>query len=247
MFFEVREVSKSFGALMAVARVSLAVEQGEIVSIIGPNGAGKTTLFNLITGVHAPDQGQIFFQERDITRLGPHELCRRGLARSFQITNIFQGLSAYENVRLASQGRLGRLGLLGSVARWQEPTREAERILKVMGLWDYRGELAGNLSHGDQRYLEMGIALAAKPSLLLLDEPTAGMTPSETRATTDLLKVIKEEATIILIEHDIEVVFKVSDRIIVLHQGSVLAQGAPGEVRATPEVQAAYFGEQADA
>ncbi|MGD8562807.1 MAG: ABC transporter ATP-binding protein [Desulfarculaceae bacterium] len=247
MFFEARGVSKSFGALMAVASVSLQIAQGEVVSIIGPNGAGKTTLFNLITGVHTPDQGTITFEDRDITRAGPDQLCRRGLARSFQITNIFQGLSVFENLRLASQGRLGKMGLMGLVNRWRGPLEEAERLLNLLNLGEYKNELAGNLSHGDQRYLEMGIALASRPSLLLLDEPTAGMTPSETRATSDLLKKVREQTTIVLIEHDLDVVFQVSDRIIVLHQGQVLAQGLPQEVKANPEVQAAYFGEETDA
>ena len=247
MFFQVQNLSKSFGALMAVAGVDLAVNQGETVSIIGPNGAGKTTMFNLITGVFPPDAGKVIFQDKDVTKLTPDKKCHLGLARSFQITNIFQGLSVFENVRLASQGNLGKLGLFASVKSWREPMDEAERILRDMNLWELRDDLAGNLSHGDQRYLEIGLALAAKPSLLLLDEPTAGMTPSETQATIDLLKVIRERVTILLIEHDIEVVFQLSDRIIVLHQGQLLAQGLPEEVRCNPEVQAAYFGDADDA
>ena len=243
MFFKVDRVEKSFGALMATAGVSLQVKQGSVVSIIGPNGAGKTTLFNLITGVHAPDSGHIYFRDKDITRHGADELCRLGLARSFQITNIFQGLSVFENIRLASQGRIGKINLFKSVQRLKKPKEEAERILNLLGLWDYRDELAGNLSHGDQRYLEMGIALASRPSLLLLDEPTAGMTPSETNATIELINQLRKDLTIILIEHDIDMVFALSERIIVLHQGQVLAEGTPGEVKANPEVQAAYFGE----
>ena len=243
MFFKVDKVEKSFGALMATAGVSLEVDEGSVVSIIGPNGAGKTTLFNLITGVHIPDRGSIYFQGKDITRHGADQLCRLGLARSFQITNIFQGLSVFENLRLASQGRSGGMNLFKSVRRLKPPLEEAERILGQLGLWDYRDELAGNLSHGDQRYLEMGIALASRPTLLLLDEPTAGMTPSETNATIDLINELRKDLTIILIEHDIDMVFALSERIIVLHQGQVLAEGEPEEVRANPEVQAAYFGE----
>ena len=243
MFFKVDKVEKSFGALMATAGVSLEVDEGSVVSIIGPNGAGKTTLFNLITGVHIPDSGHIHFQGKDITRHGADQLCRLGLARSFQITNIFQGLSVFENIRLASQGRTGGINLFKSVQRLKPPLEEAEKILGQLGLWDYRDELAGNLSHGDQRYLEMGIALASRPTLLLLDEPTAGMTPSETNATIDLINELRKDLTIILIEHDIDMVFALSERIIVLHQGQVLAEGEPEEVRANPEVQAAYFGE----
>ena len=243
MFFKVDKLEKSFGALMATAGVSLQVEQGSVVSIIGPNGAGKTTLFNLITGVHFPDKGNIYFQDKDVTRHGADELCRLGLARSFQITNIFQGLTVFENIRLASQGRSGKVNLFRSVRRLKRPMDEAEGILNQLGLWDYRYELAGNLSHGDQRYLEMGIALASKPTLLLLDEPTAGMTPSETNATIELINELRKNLTIILIEHDIDMVFALSERIIVLHQGQVLAEGSPEAVRANPEVQAAYFGE----
>lgn len=244
MIFEIKKITKSFGALMAVAGVSLEVEKGSVVSIIGPNGAGKTTLFNLITGVHPPDEGRIFFQDQDITGLKADQLCRRGLARSFQITNIFQGLTVFENIRLASQGRSGRMRLFSSVERLGEYQEEARRILDLLGLWGYRDDLAGNLSHGDQRYLEIGIALAAHPTLLLLDEPTAGMTPSETTATIELINQLRQDLTIILIEHDIELVFAVSDRIVVLHQGLILAQGLPDAVRSNPEVQAAYFGEE---
>lgn len=243
MFFKVDKVEKSFGALMATAGVTIEVDQGSVVSIIGPNGAGKTTLFNLITGVHIPDSGHIFFQDRDITRHGADELCRLGLARSFQITNIFQGLSVFENLRLSSQGRGHGVNLFKSVSHLKKPLEEAERILNLLGLQDYRDELAGNLSHGDQRYLEMGIALASRPKLLLLDEPTAGMTPSETNATIELINQLRKDLTIILIEHDIDMVFALSERIIVLHQGQVLAEGSPESVRANPEVQAAYFGE----
>jgi branched-chain amino acid transport system ATP-binding protein len=218
------------------------VEEGKVVSIIGPNGAGKTTLFNLITGVHAPDRGRILFKDRDITNSSADQLCRLGLARSFQITNIFQGLTVFENIRLASQGRAGRMGLFTDIDRLTETKAEAERILDLLGLLDYRHELAGNLSHGDQRYLEIGIALASRPTLLLLDEPTAGMTPSETTATIELINELRQGLTIILIEHDIDMVFALSDRIVVLHQGQILAQGLPDAVRSNPEVQEAYFG-----
>ncbi|MBI5604670.1 MAG: ABC transporter ATP-binding protein [Deltaproteobacteria bacterium] len=217
------------------------------MSVIGPNGAGKTTLFNLITGVLKPDEGDIFFKDQRVTDLPPHKLCRLGLTRSFQVTNIFQGLTVFENIRLASQGRTTRLNLFSSVEGLHEPIKEAERILNLLGLWDQRDELAGNLSHGDQRYLEIGMTLAARPSMILLDEPTAGMTPMETRATIGLIKQLKGEVTILLIEHDIDLVFAVSDWILVMNQGLVLAQGSPGDVKANKEVQKAYFGEELDA
>jgi branched-chain amino acid transport system ATP-binding protein len=245
VFFEVDRISKRFGGLMAVDRLSFSVEEREVVSIIGPNGAGKTTLFNLITGAFRPDEGEILFKEQRITGKPSHKLFHLGLARSFQITNIFQGLTVFENLRLASQGLLKGLHLFGSVSRLRESINRAEGILNLLGLWDKRDETAGNLSHGDQRYLEIGIALAARPAMLLLDEPTAGMTPKETRSTIELLKRLRQELTILLIEHDIDLVFEVSDRIIVMHQGRVLADGSPEEVRSNKQVQQAYFGEEA--
>lgn len=229
---------------MAVRDVSLVVDKGQLVSVIGPNGAGKTTLFNLITGVISPDRGNVLFKKRQITGMPPHKLCHLGLARSFQITNIFQGLTVLENIRLASQGRIGGFHFFSSLSRLLPPTKEAERILHLLGLWDLRDEVAGNLSHGDQRYLEIGIALAGRPEMLLLDEPTAGMTPMETRATIDLVRRLKGEVTILLIEHDIDLVFALSDRIVVMNYGSVLAEGLPAEVKANQEAQKAYFGEE---
>jgi branched-chain amino acid transport system ATP-binding protein len=244
MILEVRQLVKHFGGLVAVNRVSLSVDKGQVKSIIGPNGAGKTTLFNLISGALIPDKGEIFFKDQRINGTPPHKLCRQGLARSFQITNIFQNLSVFENVRLASQGRMRELGLFGSISRLTQQDEEANQILDLVNLWDNRDELAGNLSHGDQRHLEIGIALASRPLLLLLDEPTAGMTPKESQATIELIKRFRETVTILLIEHDIELVFEVSDQIIVLHQGSVLAEGDPDEIRSNKEVQEAYFGEE---
>lgn len=244
MFFEVKQVSKSFGALKAVNRVTLAVKKGQVVSLIGPNGAGKTTLFNLITGVFYPEEGDIFFNDHRITGMPPYKLCHLGLARSFQITNIFQGLTVFENIRLARQGQTRGFNLLGSISHLSQLNNEAEDILNLLGLWNQRDELAGNLSHGDQRYLEIGIALASQPSMLLLDEPTAGMTPMETRASIELIKRLREKVTIMLIEHDIDLVFEVSDRIMVMHQGSLLAEGSPNEVKNNKAVQKAYLGEE---
>lgn len=244
MFLEVRQVSKSFGGLKAVNRVTLAVEKGQVVSLIGPNGAGKTTIFNLITGVFYPEEGDIFFNDHRITGMPPYKLCHLGLARSFQITNIFQGLTVFENIRLARQGQKRGFNLLGSISHLSQLNNEAEDILNLLGLWNQRDELAGNLSHGDQRYLEIGIALASQPSMLLLDEPTAGMTPMETRASIELIKRLREKVTIILIEHDIDLVFEVSDKIMVMHQGSLLAEGTPNEVKGNKAVQEAYLGEE---
>lgn len=244
MFFEVKELYKSFGALQAVQNVSFTLEEGETISIIGPNGAGKTTLFNVVTGVFPPDSGEVMFKGTRITGMSPNKLCHKGIARSFQITNIFQGLSVFENIRLACQGRRATQNLFSSVSRLKEPIEDAREILSLLGLLDLSDKKAGTLSHGDQRYLEIGMTLAAKPSLVLLDEPTAGMTPMETKATIELINRLKGMVTIIIIEHDINMVFAVSDRIIVMDQGAVLAEGLPMDVKANEAVKTAYFGEE---
>jgi len=244
MFFEVKELCRSFGALQAVHNVSFTLDEGTTLSIIGPNGAGKTTLFNLITGVFQPDSGEVTFKGARVTGMPPDKLCHKGIARSFQITNIFQGLSVFENIRLACQGRKATRRMFSHVSKLKEPIEEAEKILDLLGLLDLRDTRAGTLSHGDQRYLEIGMTLAAKPSLVLFDEPTAGMTPMETKATIGLINKLKGMVTIILIEHDINMVFAVSDRIIVMDQGNVLAEGLPQEVKANEAVKTAYFGEE---
>lgn len=244
MFFEVKELCRSFGALQAVHNVSFTLEEGTTLSIIGPNGAGKTTLFNVVTGVFPPDSGEVLFKGALVTGMPPDKLCHKGIARSFQITNIFQGLSVFENIRLACQGRKATKRMFSPVSKLKGPIEEAEKILDLLGLLDLRDSRAGTLSHGDQRYLEIGMTLASKPSLVLFDEPTAGMTPMETKATIDLINKLKGMVTIILIEHDINMVFAVSDRIIVMDQGGVLAEGLPGEVKANEAVKTAYFGEE---
>jgi len=244
MFFEVKELCRSFGALQAVNNVSFTLDEGTTLSIIGPNGAGKTTLFNVITGVFPPDKGEVMFKGTRVTGMPPDKLCHRGIARSFQITNIFQGLSVFENIRLACQGRKATKRMFSHVSKLKEPMEETEKILDLLGLLDLRDRRAGTLSHGDQRYLEIGMTLAAKPSLVLFDEPTAGMTPMETKATIELIRKLKGMVTIIIIEHDINMVFAVSDRILVMDQGNVLADGPPEEVKANEAVKAAYFGEE---
>ncbi len=191
MFFEVKELCRSFGALQAVNNVSFTLDEGTTLSIIGPNGAGKTTLFNVITGVFPPDRGEVMFKGTRVTGMPPDKLCHRGIARSFQITNIFQGLSVFENIRLACQGRKATKRMFSHVSKLKEPMEETEKILDLLGLLDLRDRRAGTLSHGDQRYLEIGMTLAAKPSLVLFDEPTAGMTPMETKATIELIRKLK--------------------------------------------------------
>jgi len=246
VILELFDLHKSFGNLCAVRGFNLKVNASEIYSIIGPNGAGKTTVFNLITGKFLPNQGKILFKGEEITNLPPHQINLKGISRSFQITNIFQGMSVYENIRVACQSKRKSLALLFStVEKLAEVEEKTAKIIRNLGLWEKRMELAGNLSHGDQRYLEIGIALATEPELLLLDEPTAGMTPHETKKTIELIHHLKEQLTILLIEHDMEVVMDVSDFITVMNQGEKLAEGVPEEIRKDERVLEAYLGKEA--
>jgi branched-chain amino acid transport system ATP-binding protein len=242
---EVREVAKAFDGFQAVAGVSLSVTAGQIAAIIGPNGAGKTTFFNLITGHLRPDDGAVVLEGRDITGMPPHQVCRLGMGRSFQRTNIFPKLTVFQNVQaslLSHRGR-GRDFFRRVEKLYRE---ETEAILASLGLLERAGEVSGFLSHGAQKQLELGIALASEPRLLLLDEPTAGMSAAETRDTIGLISRIARERglTLLFTEHDMEVVFSIAERITVLHQGRVIAEGTPAEVRSDPEVRRVYLGER---
>ena len=245
---EVEGVSKNFGALAALAGVSLTVRAGEVFSVIGPNGAGKSTLFNVISGLHVPSAGRIIFKGEDITDLGPERINRRGLAKTFQITNIFPGISVYDNVRVAVQSRARVSGRLPSLWRLPDVEGPVMELLGAFGLIARRGDLAQNLSHGEQRYLEVCLALATEPALLLLDEPTAGMTPGETKQATALIRQIAHSRglTVLLIEHDMSVVMGISDRIAVLHFGQKIAEGPPEAIRSDPQVIDAYLGGAGD-
>ena len=240
----VEGVSKSFGALAALTDVSLAVHAGEVVSVIGPNGAGKSTLFNVITGLHEATRGRVLFDGQVITGRAPEAVNRLGLAKTFQITNVFPGISVYENVRVAAQSRAPEAGRFTSL--WRRPDVEGAvmELLVAFGLEGRRDETAQNLSHGEQRYLEICLALATKPTLLLLDEPTAGMTPGETREATALIRrmALARGLTLLLIEHDMSVVMGISDRVAVLHFGQKIAEGPPEAIRNNPEVIDAYLG-----
>lgn len=239
----VDQVFKSFDNFMAVKGASLHVRPREIVAVIGPNGAGKTTLFNLITGQLKPDQGRIYFKNEDITSFPPYQICRRGITRSFQIVNIFPRLSVLQNVQVAILSHQRR-----SYNFWQRANQlampETRKILQIVGLLNKEQELAGSLSHGDQKILEIAIALGNEPQLLILDEPTAGMSPEETYETVELIKRLAKERglTILFCEHDMEIVFSIAHRIMVMAQGQTIIQGTPEEVRSNKEVQAAYLG-----
>jgi branched-chain amino acid transport system ATP-binding protein len=244
----VDNVTKAFGSLVAVRDVSMTVAAGELRAIIGPNGAGKTTFFNLISGLFPPTRGRIVFDGEDVTQLAPHMRVARGMARTFQITEIFPELDIAENVRIAVESAAG-LRLRPWLRRHEaaEVAGRIEEILAAVGLAAKADRIVGELSHGDQRAAEIAMALALKPRLLLLDEPTAGMGDQETYEITSLIRQLHRERgyTIVLIEHDMRVVFNLADRIMVLDQGAVLAEGTPAEIGANEAVQAAYLGKAA--
>ena len=240
---EVRDLSVRFGALQAVDGVSFAVERGRITSVIGPNGAGKSTLFNLVSGAIRPDHGQVLLRGIDVTGRAPDRMLAAGLARSFQITNVFFELPVFENLRLATQRLEPGWRALLPTAQSANALRRAEALAARFDLARKATQLAGALSHGEQRRLEIAHALATEPDLLLLDEPTQGMSHGDTAETASMIRSLEGELTILLIEHDVELVMDLSHHVIVMHQGAKLAEGEPAEIRANPSVQAAYFGE----
>jgi branched-chain amino acid transport system ATP-binding protein len=239
----VRNLRKSFGGFTAIGGVSLSLAPREIVAIIGPNGAGKSTFFNLVTGHIVPDQGEVHFEGRAITGEQPHKICRMGIGRSFQRINIFPKLTVFQNVQaamIADRGKGPRLwGRSADLFR-----DETMALLESIGLDGHAAAISGELSYGAQKQIELGIALASQPRLLLLDEPTAGMSARETRDAIALLERIAAERALSLLftEHDMEVVFSIAQRIAVLHQGRLIAEGTPAQVRADPEVRRVYLG-----
>ena len=239
---KVSALNKAFGGLRAVRDLSFEATPHCVTSIIGPNGAGKSTAFNLIAGTLHPDSGTVELDGRDITGQAPFVLARLGVARSFQITNLFFGLSAFENVRLACQSLEPRSSYLVRLDHLARPQARARAILEEFGLQESANEPVGNLSHGDQRRVEIAVCMALGPRLLMLDEPTQGMSPSETAEFDALIKSLTGRVTILLIEHDIDLVMSLSDHVIVMHQGEKLFEGTPDRVRTSPLVREAYLG-----
>jgi branched-chain amino acid transport system ATP-binding protein len=230
-----------FGGLTALNHIDFAVQRDEIRAVIGPNGAGKSTFFNCLTGVLHPSSGRILFNGEEITGLPPNRISQRGIARSYQITNILPNATALENVRIAAQSRRHAWSLFTHHRAYRDIIDKAEAMLGQVGLRGKADVLAANLSHGEQRNLEIGIALATEPQLLCLDEPTAGMSATETRETMALVRSIAKDLTILIVEHDMQVVMELAQRITVLHYGEILAEGTPAEIQQNPRVLEVYL------
>jgi branched-chain amino acid transport system ATP-binding protein len=242
----VRMLSKSFGGVRAVERVSFSVAAGELLAMIGPNGAGKTTCFNLINGQLQPDAGEILFEERDIRSLAPRERCRLGIGRSFQVAATFGSMTVRENLQVARLSHEQKLNSL--LSSLQESSGESEKaLLARVGIDALADKQCAELAYGDLKRVELAVALAAQPRLLLMDEPTAGMAPAERRGLMSLVKEISKEKnlSVLFTEHDMDVIFGYADRVIVLAEGELIAQGAPAEVRADARVRRVYLGEEA--
>ncbi len=239
---KIEALTRRFGGLSALNGVDFDVQRDEIRAVIGANGAGKSTFFNCVTGVIPPTSGRILFNGDDITGLKPNQISQKGIARSYQITNILPNATALENVRIAAQSRRHSWNMLKHHSSFDDIIEKAEKMLDAVGLLSKADELAANLSHGEQRNLEIGIALATEPQLLCLDEPTAGMSATETHETMQLVKrIAKKDLTIMIVEHDMQVVMELADRITVLHYGSVLAEGTPAEIQKNPKVLEVYL------
>jgi branched-chain amino acid transport system ATP-binding protein len=241
---QTQNLTKSFGALTAVNDVTLSIEEGSLHSIIGPNGAGKTTLFNLLTGTFPPTSGRIVFDQKEITGTPAHRVAHLGLARSYQRTTVFPALSLLDNAWVAAfaTGKSWDGLLFKKSSSYPEIQERSLHALRDVGLESKANQPAREISHGEQRQLELAIALAAAPRVLLLDEPAAGLSPEETRRMVALVRALKGRYTIVLIEHKIDIIMSVSDRISVMHFGSLIAEGTPGEIQRNPEVRRAYLG-----
>jgi len=240
---EVKNLTKEFGKLIATNNVSFHIESGEIKAVIGPNGAGKTTLFNLITGALPPTEGDVFFRNEKISGLAPNAIASKGMARSFQLLNLFPNLTVFENVRLAVQvNHDNKKSLFASADHLSGIQEKTEALLERVGISQYAYQSASKISYGDQRALEISLALATEPTLLMLDEPTSGMSPLESEDIAKLIKEISKDLSILLIEHHIDMVMALADSILVMHYGQKLADGTPQDVAADKQVQEAYLG-----
>ena len=236
-------VGKQFGGFVALKDVSVSFARDKLSAIIGPNGAGKSTFFNVISGAFAPSSGRVTFEGNDITGLAPHEYARRGIAKSFQITNVFPLLSAHENVRVAAQMQRTQYNVWTPRAAIRDLIEQADQLLERVGIVAKRNALARDMAHGEQRCLEIAMALACKPRLLLLDEPTAGMSPEETIKMMDLIVRLASERTVVLVEHKMKLVMGICQHLVVLHHGELLAQGTPDDIRNNEEVKRVYLGQ----
>ncbi len=244
LMWETKELYHDFSGLKVLFGVNLQVEEGERHAVIGPNGAGKTTLFNTITGTYHPSKGHVFFKGKDITGYKPHQLARIGMGRSFQITSTFTNLTAFQNIRMAIMSKMGiRFNLYRYVDSLKDVTRETEAMLERVNLLNERDVPASALSYGKSRALEISMALATDPELVLLDEFAAGMSRDETHNAVDLIRRMTEGKTTVIIEHDMDVVFSLADRITVLHYGKILATGKPDDIRKNQDVKDAYLGD----
>jgi branched-chain amino acid transport system ATP-binding protein len=243
-YLETKDLCKYFGGLKAVDQVSFSVEEGQLKSIIGPNGAGKTTLFNLLCGLYEPTAGKIFFQGKDITKKKMNQTSQLGITKTFQITHIFPRLSVFENVRISAQSRKTSFNFWKRADSLGEVNEKTRKILEMVKLADSQDRAASTLSHGERKYLEIGIALATDPKLLLLDEPTAGMSPAETVLAMNLIRNLRDQLnlTILLVEHDMNVVMNISDEVFCLNEGKELACGSPEEISGNEMVQKVYLG-----
>ncbi|MDZ7695948.1 MAG: ABC transporter ATP-binding protein [Deltaproteobacteria bacterium] len=238
-------LNKKFGGVSAVFDTTIQVEDKKLTAIIGPNGAGKTTFFNLVTGRLRPTSGKVFYKGHDITHSSPHKLAQIGICRTFQINSLFLGLTVFENVRLAKQAKVGGSYKVFSLRKNLKDVNEGARtVLEEVGLQDKGSVIVSKLSYGDQRALELGIALACEPKVMLLDEPTAGMSQGETERLTNLIKELANSRAIVLVEHDVEMVMAISDNISVMNQGKIIAEGPPEEIRKNHLVREAYLGEE---
>lgn len=244
MLLRTEKICKYFGGLKAVDEVDFVLKKGQLKSIIGPNGAGKTTLFNLIAGAYLPTKGKVFLKDKDISRLALNKVSRLGVVKTYQINHIFPNLTVFENIRIAAQVRKTSFNIWKQAASYKEINEVAEEILTQVELTEKRSQPASTLSHGERRYLEIGIALATKPEILLLDEPTAGMSCAETNQCAEMIQNLNRNLglSIVLVEHDMSVVMSISEEILVMNEGRTLAEGTPREVSDNEEVQRVYLG-----